>query len=194
MSESDINQNQPQFETPSVVERDTSFVDVINKDYVQTIINNITLSDFKANYLDSLARDQSPEEFEINKQRWIREVAKSPRLPVRVVDDNDHSKVLQLVPPMVGTIKTGSTGTPVSMDARIKAMTNAYHRLTTSGEQYEAVLFKNIDIDDESEYIYKLAWYKILRDFGYLGKKHTQHQSIVETPITIEEDPDDFVY
>lgn len=177
---------------------DYGFLDDIIDNYTPKSIPRISLSKFKAQYLDMLARDQTPQEFQRAQYIWIQDVAKNPRTPVIVHPDNEPEVVQYVVPPICGTIKTGRTGHEGSMASRYQYLAMQYSRLISQGRAVEKVLFDNIEVDDLSNKQYQNLWYCVLRDFGYLKSNEVKPSDKAEEETVklfdyVEED-DDFEY
>lgn len=155
----------------SFSEYDGRALDAILYDYNFDETPRVALTPFRTIYLPLLAKTH-PRREDVNAVRlqWTTEVARSSRLPVFVVDDNDKDKILYRVPPLIGTVHTGLTGQEDSMN-QLDSMEQSFKdRMSKLGSAMRERKFTMFDPYSSTNIIFQLDWIRILFDFGYLGE------------------------
>jgi hypothetical protein len=152
--------------TPPLDAADTSFLKQLNNDYMATEVPRLHVDKFKAYFLPHLARDQGAETNRAALLMWEKEVAKNTRLPVYIVDDNDT--VIYTVPPLTGTGPTRFTGNLESIDSKLQNVAAIRNRFNAQGDRAMEDTLRSIPTKDVAMTNYRLEWYRILVDFGYM--------------------------
>lgn len=155
--------------TPPLDPEDTSFLDYILTEYTYEELPKLDIEIFRARYLPYLAGDLDQRDSVAALRMWEAEVSKNSRRPVLIVDKAGNH--LYTVPPITGTVRTGRTGNPGSIDSRTKLMQAQMNRLVSFGTRAQQEMYNNLSQGDVQQKQWALDWYKILNDFGYLDGK-----------------------
>lgn len=176
--------------TPPIPSEDTGFLDDILS-WSEASIGQIEKEKFAQVYLPNLVSDD--EVIRKNAWRaWEADVAGGYSTPVYVLDESGNPK--WLVPPIMGTINSGYTANPMSVNTQNQMVATIRNRLVASGEAAQEKMFEGIANSEGTETdinrFYQINWFVILRDFGYLrdekGALVNSHADVAVSPQTVE--------
>lgn len=152
-------------------EYDGRALDAILYDYNYDETPRVAITPFRTIYLPLLAKTHPRrEDIDAVRLQWTTEVARSNRLPVFVVDDEDPKKILYRVPPLIGTVHTGLTGQEDSMNQLDTLEQSFKDRMSKLGADMRAKKFQLFNPNSSTNRQFQLDWIKILFDFGYYGE------------------------
>lgn len=160
---------------------DRAILKSIIHDYNNDEIQNCTESYFKDNFLMAFFEAKTQRQVDNVRYNWEALVAKNDRLPVRVVDDNDSNKVLFIVPPMMGTVRTSFTGSPESMASVFKQYAELNRRLFRQGQRFIRDKLDKTIYDCDINAHYREQWRQIYAHYG-LGVTETMDEKENVTP------------
>ncbi|QDB71076.1 hypothetical protein CPT_Moabite_044 [Serratia phage Moabite] len=174
--------------TPPIPQEDTSFLDAI-LDWSEASIGSIDKETFARTWLPALTSEDKV--IRENAWRaWEADVAKSFSLPVYVTEDGERK---WLVPPVIGTINSGYTANPMSVNTQNQMVATMRNRLLANGDIAQDKMFEGIANADgtaaDINKFYQLNWFVILRDFGHL--KDESGKAVAATNVDAANGTDD---
>ncbi|UKZ10918.1 hypothetical protein CZP2022_195 [Vibrio phage C-ZP2022] len=131
-------------------------------------VPQINEHNFVKNYLPLLLDNENPN----GRMRWVEEVAIQPTLAVEVVDDEDHSKVLYRVPPLVYTPET-QVGTNMGNIIN-KGLEDTRHKRNPAFLNGAVSALREVIDASEPPQEDLDAWKFILTRYGYLPKTDSE--------------------
>lgn len=152
--------------TPPLEPTDISFLKTLNQGYQVTDIPRLHVDKFRERYLPNLARDQGEKNNRAALVMWEKEVQPNIRLPVYIVNDQDE--ILYTVPPWIGTGPTRFTGNKKSIETQLRGVTMIRNRFQHQGELAYQEALRAIPVKADTMIDWRLEWYRILVDFGYM--------------------------
>ena len=97
---------------------------------------------------------------------WTKEISENLRLGIVLVGE-DGTKEYELPPPL-GTIHTGNTGHPDSIEGRFAFLAAEKRRLNSAGRFVEARIYNAIQVQTEKNNEHADDWCRLLADTGHL--------------------------
>lgn len=98
---------------------------------------------------------------------WRTEIDKNVRLSVILTDENGKDEYI--IPPPFGTIHTGNTGHPDSIEGRFAYLATHSRRLQSAHNLIKSRMFNHIKIDTEQNKAHQDDMVRLLADAGYLS-------------------------
>jgi hypothetical protein len=97
---------------------------------------------------------------------WAAEISENTRLPVVLTGEN--GEVEYTIPPPMGTIFTGRTGHPDSIEGRFNYFATHSRHLISHAEMIHSRMFNAIQLQTEENDRYRDDWLRLLADSGQI--------------------------
>jgi hypothetical protein len=132
--------------------------------------------DFVTRYLPGLLDTANPE----GRRLWIQEIAKNIYLPVDVIDNNDHNKVLFTVPPYTRQVESKDTDFFSNAVSEFHITTKRFNESIAS--RTLAHRMQHVFVADPTPEEDRKTWRAILERYGLLSQ--------TAVSVEVKHDPD----
>lgn len=100
---------------------------------------------------------------------WAVEISENTRLPVILTDENGKEEYR--IPPPMGTIFTGRTGHPDSIEGRFNYFAAQSRHLISHAQEIHSKMFNAIQVNTEENERYQADWLRLLADSGTIKEE-----------------------